>query len=109
MAKERDEERELLRRETQRLREQVHAMHEQRRSQHGSTRPKRRATATGMSTSGTSLKLVSSPHVAHVTLITAFLSVDSASSSADQQPDDVDSITDQPLDTEPSQEVSSLT
>jgi hypothetical protein len=38
-----------MRRETQRLREQVHAMHEQRRSQHGSTRPKRRATATGMS------------------------------------------------------------
>ncbi|KAF4522084.1 hypothetical protein B566_EDAN004069 [Ephemera danica] len=53
VSKERDEERELLRREAQRLREQVHAMHEQRRT--GSSKPKRRATATGLSSTSPDL------------------------------------------------------
>ncbi|CAB3378735.1 Hypothetical predicted protein [Cloeon dipterum] len=47
MTKDREEERELIRRENMRLREQVHAMLEQRRS--GASRPKRRATSTGFS------------------------------------------------------------
>ncbi|XP_059480825.1 rho guanine nucleotide exchange factor 12 isoform X2 [Neocloeon triangulifer] len=47
MTKEREEEREMIRKENMRLREQVHAMLEQRRS--GTARPKRRATSTGFS------------------------------------------------------------
>lgn len=50
MTKERDAEREMIRKENMRLREQIHAMLEQRRG--NTSEPKRRSTSTGISHQG---------------------------------------------------------
>jgi hypothetical protein len=67
MTKEREEEREIIRKENMRLREQVHAMLEQRRS--GTSRPKRRATSTGFSRQGILFKIaIFHPNFGHIML-----------------------------------------
>lgn len=52
MTKERDSEREMIRKENMRLREQIHAMLEQRRGGATTSEPKRRSTSVGFSHQG---------------------------------------------------------